>query len=361
MNIGRRSMDATLECAAAVRRPPLWRRPLYRAAWKAQRAACSHLFLDVGGDHRSTLYIAGGARSGTTWLAEFLNYRNEYRFIQEPLSPPPIGAPAFRHFVRGQYLRPDDVRTEYREPVTALLSGRMRHHSIDHFNRRPVSRRRLIKDIYANLLLKWLGSNYPGMPIVFLIRHPMAVITSRLARADSDPHGFDPDLGRFLTQDDLMEDFLAPFHGAVEDASTALDQHAFSWCIENYVPLQMLSGGEFHAVCYESLRTRADEEIPRLGTFIGHDFAPVVFKRMARHSLTGPHSALRPGADPVTNWTHRWSRNDVRRVVRILSLFGLDLIYNDNPMPRTQGIVDFQSSRASRPLSDARAAPAPTS
>jgi hypothetical protein len=353
-------MDATHDLAAAARRPPLWRRPLYRAAWKAQRAACSHLFLDVGGGPRSTLYIAGGARSGTTWLAEFLNYRNEYRFIQEPLSPPPIGAPAFRHLARGQYLRPDDLRPEYREPVTALVNGRMRHQIIDRFNRRPVSRRRLIKDIYANLLLKWLQSNFPGMPIVFLIRHPMAVITSRLAKAHRDPYGFDPDLRRFLTQDELMEDFLAPFHTAVADASTALDRHAFAWCIENYVPLRMLSSGEFHAVCYENLLTKAGEEIPRLGTFIGHDFAPVVFRRMARHSLTEPHIALRPGADPVTDWTHRWSRDDVRSVVRILSLFGLDLIYNDNPMPRGQGIVDFQLSRASLSLRDAPTASAST-
>jgi hypothetical protein len=34
--------------------------------------------LDVTGDPRNTVLIAGSGRSGTTWLAEIVNHRNDY-------------------------------------------------------------------------------------------------------------------------------------------------------------------------------------------------------------------------------------------------------------------------------------------
>jgi Sulfotransferase family len=330
--------------ALAVKAPrrPLWRRPMYRALWKVQRNVWGRAFLDLGGDHRSAVYVAGSGRSGTTWLAEVINYRNAYRYMFEPLTPPHV--PEFQHLIRGQYLRPENHDPAYLTPMASVLNGRLRHRWVDYYNRRPVATRRLVKDVYANLMLKWIQVNFPGMPIVFVLRHPCAVLTSRLSLAPSDLHQrFEPDLERFLAQDELMADFIAPFEGAMRDASTPLERQAFWWCVENYVPLRMCAGGEIHAVCYERLRNDPAEEIPLMGTFIGRTFDPVVFTRMQRRSLTtGPHSALQVDGEPITNWTRRWSDEDVKRVVRILSLFGLDEIYTDSPMPRVQGIAALQ-------------------
>lgn len=331
-------------------RKPLWRRPIYRALWKLQRNAWGRVFLDLGGDQRSAVYVAGSGRSGTTWLAEVINYRNHYRYMFEPLTPPHV--PAFRHLIRGQYLRPDNHDPVNRDPMAAALSGRLRHRWVDTYNRRPVATRRLIKDVYANLLIKWIHVNFPGMPIVFILRHPCAVLTSRLSLAPQDLHKrFEPDLERFLAQEELMDDHLAPFENAIRDASTPLERQAFWWCIENYVPLRMCAPGDIHVVCYERLRTDATEEIPRLGAFVGRDFDPVVFTRMRRRSLTtGPHSALQVNGEPMTNWTQRWSPDDVLRVVRILSLFGLDAIYTDSPMPAVRGIAELQARSCASPL-----------
>jgi hypothetical protein len=111
------------------------------------------------------------------------------------------------------------------------------------------------------------------------------------------------------------------------------------------VPLRSCSPGQIHAVCYERLRAEPAGEIPRLGAVIGRSFDDAVFTRMRRHSLTtGPYSALKSGGDPVTNWTRRWGKDDVRSVIRILSMFGLDAVYNDKPMPRPDGIATFQRS-----------------
>ena len=43
------------------------------------------LYLDRGGDHRDTVYLAGTARSGTSWISEVINHDNAFRMIHEPL------------------------------------------------------------------------------------------------------------------------------------------------------------------------------------------------------------------------------------------------------------------------------------
>lgn len=319
---------------APATRPPLWRRPRYRAVQKLQRTLWGRAFLDVGGDQRRTLYVAGGGKSGTTWIAELLNYRNEYRYMFEPLTPPYV--PDFSHFRRGQYLRPGSRDPRYAGPLEALMTGRLRNRWVDHLNCVPVASQRLIKDVHANLLLKWVHSTFPGIRIVFVIRHPLAVIVSRLDTAPVVPyHEFDPNLERFLGQEDLVADFLAPFVADIASASTPIEQHAYWWCIENYVPLRQFRPGEVHMVCYERLRWAPQEEVPRLATFVGRDFDESVFLKMRRPSRTaGYGNSLSRGIDPATAWTRRCSRDEIRKVLRILAKFGLDEIYTDAPSPR---------------------------
>jgi hypothetical protein len=308
-----------------------------------QRNVWGRVFLDVGGDQRSTLYVAGGGKSGTTWIAEILNYRNEYRYMWEPLTPPFV--PMFSHLRRGQYLRPDNCDPRYREPLEALFTGRVRHRWIDHLNCTPVASRRLIKDIHANLLLKWVHANLPGIRIVYVIRHPLAVIVSRMDTAPvARQHNFDPVLERFLEQEDLVADFLGPFADAIRSASTLIEQHAFWWCIENYVPLHQFKHGEIHPVFYERLRWVPAEEIPPLAAFLGRDFDQTFFSKMRRPSRTaGYGNSLSRGIDPATAWMRRLSPEDVRGVMKILNLFGLDEIYTDSPNPRVEGLNALMS------------------
>lgn len=104
-----------------------------------------------GGDHRSAVFVAGSSRSGTTWLADVLNYRNDFRYVHEPLGPGQLASMA--HYRSGQYLRPDKHAPRYVEPMRAVLSGRVRGRALDRYNRKLVATKRLVKDVDANLLL----------------------------------------------------------------------------------------------------------------------------------------------------------------------------------------------------------------
>ena len=50
------------------------------------------LYVDLEkGDHRSSVFLAGSGRSGTTWLSEIINHRRGYRYVFEPFNPREVG------------------------------------------------------------------------------------------------------------------------------------------------------------------------------------------------------------------------------------------------------------------------------
>src|SRR5215207_6837022 len=128
---------------------PMPKRP--SSAWRLlqssrRRFAIRHL-VDYGSDHRSTIFLAGTARSGTTWVSELINYRNEYRYIFEPFNDKKVSLAG--PFGGRRYLRPEEEDPELLHTASFILSGKIRSNWTERFNRRFISERRLIKDIRA--------------------------------------------------------------------------------------------------------------------------------------------------------------------------------------------------------------------
>jgi hypothetical protein len=292
------------------------------------------LYVDLSRDHRNSVFLAGSGRSGTTWLSEIINHRRDYRYVFEPFHPGKVGV--CRHFRTKQYLRPGDRREEYLRPARKILTGGLRSGWTDRFHRRFVARRRLIKDIRANLLLGWMRAHFPGMPMVLLLRHPCAVVASRLAL------GWRDNLDETMEQRDLVEDFLRPMEPEIRAARDDFERHLFLWCIDNYVPLMQLSPEDIHLVFYEDLLTRPEVEIPHLFAFLGRDFDGRVYERM---DLLSPLSRNDTAARSVDGWRSSVTGLQIRRAVEILKLFGLDRIYGEGPMPDHEGARSLMRTR----------------
>ena len=291
--------------------------------------------IDYGLGHRNTVFLAGSGRSGTTWVAALINYRGDYRYITEPFNPE--HSSFCRDFVYALYLRPDNRSQRYLRPARNLITGRAGFNRKTHqFNKRVLCRRRLIKEVRAHLWLKWLYERFPGLPIILLMRHPCAVALSRTKR--KLPNFF----AEIFAQRELFEDFLAPFRPQLEAARHASEweQRIFSWCVQHYVPLHQFRKGEIHLAFYEAFAENPEVEIDRMFSFLGTSYDSQVFDGVRKPSpVTRRGAAILTGESLVARWQTEMPNDRIRRALAILSLFGLDAIYAQDPMPNVDNAL----------------------
>jgi hypothetical protein len=299
-----------------------------RPVAKAARRLRGQLYIDRGPDQRKTVFLAGSGRSGTTWLADIVNYRNDYRYIHEPFHRHQVRI--CRAFGYRQYLRPDVRDSLFVDPARRILTGRLRSLWADQYNRTALPRRRFVKEVRANLFLKWLHVSFPEVPIVLLLRHPCAVASSRL-KVDWSGGA---DLRQFLKQPDLMHDHLEQYRDVLEETDDLFERMIVFWCVENLVPLRQLGRGEVHVLFYESLCVDTESEIRRLFAFLGMPFEPAVLEGAGRPSqATRRDSAVVSGGSLVEGWRTHISTDQVTRATDILERFGLDRLYAGESMP----------------------------
>jgi len=293
------------------------------------RKAMGSLYVDTG-DISDTVFLAGCGRSGTTWLEDLLNYDNSFRIMFEPFHS--LKNELLKGWNYRQYLRPGNRDPKFIDPATAILSGKVRNSWIDKSNRNHFASRRLIKDIRANLILKWIKHNFPQIPIILLMRHPCAVVHSKLKI------GWGTHLEDFLAQEDLIADFLVPFRQEIEGANDLFDRHIFMWCIENYIPLNQFEASDILVIFYEHMCLDPVGEMERSLPFIGRRASSEIKGKFGKASSeTRKDSAINSGEDIVSSWRKGISEEKVRRAVEILTLFGLHKIYAEGDLPLVKG------------------------
>jgi len=295
------------------------------------------IVFDRAPDPSRSVLLAGTGRSGGSWICEFLNQHNEYRYVFEPFHPK--NTPWAARFPARRYMRPDEQDPEFLGVISSVVTGRSRHPWTERFNRRLIAHQRLIKANYANLMLKWLHVNFPGMPLVLLLRHPCAVALSFVS------HGYRGAVLPLLDQDELVEDHLEPYVEDIRRARDVFERTVFLWCVETLVPLRQCRPDELHVVLYERMVREPEAEVRGLLEHLGIPAAGLDIARLARPSLTARRatSAAWTGADRVTAWQDRIDGAQRERAAEILSLFGLDRIYSDDPIPRMEGPAEIMS------------------
>ncbi|BBL80015.1 hypothetical protein RxyAA322_18690 [Rubrobacter xylanophilus] len=278
------------------------------------------LYLDLDRDPRTAVLLAGSGRSGTSWVSTLINCRNEYRYVFEPFEPRRV--PRFAGLGRRRYLRREEAGEEFLAAVRAVLSGRLRSRWADRFNRKFVSRRRLVKEIRANLMLGWLRENFPQTPMLLLLRHPFAVAASR-ARL-----GWRDNLEEMLGQPKLLEDFLSPFEAELRRASTPFERHVLAWCVENLVPLRQLSAREVGLLFYEEILLHPEEGLRPAFAALGRPVPP--------EALAAARRARRGGLE---GWRALVGEDELLRGLKALRSFGLDRVYGAGPLPDRSGAL----------------------
>lgn len=295
----------------------------------------NRLFVDWNRDYRKTVFLAGTERSGTTWISDIINYNNEYRYIFEPFWA--LKVDICKPFQSHQYLRPHNQNECFVHAAKYILSGNIRNPWTDQYHRKFFANRRLIKDVRANLFLKWAHSHFPEVPIVLLLRHPCAVARSYFGR--ERPY---PILDKFLIQEELMEDFLNPFKQEIKNVKSDFEAFIFSWCIQNYVPLKQFKLGEIHVCFYERFCEDPENEIRGLFSFLRKPYISAVLKQIKNPSpQCFKKSAVITGGSLIDSWRDYISGDQIYRALKILYIFGLDKVYSENSMPDIEGAMEL--------------------
>ena len=289
---------------------------------------CRAVYRDRNHDIGRSMVVAGTGRSGTTWVAKIINSQVSCRVMFEPFHSRYV--PDFRDFHYFQYMRPEADNDQLYACCQRLLSGRIRNAWIDREVEVILPQFRLVKEIRMNLFLKWFATRFPEVPLVFVVRHPCAVVLSRMQLG----WGSEGDLADFFAQDDLMADFLQDKMGVIESARTPAQRHALIWCISNLVPLRQFTGSEWHLFFYEHLVSQPEVEIPRLFKAIRQEFAPSVFTALERpSSSTTAEGAVMQGRQGTARWKDKLTVRQVDEILAVVAGFGLDYLYGDADSP----------------------------
>ncbi len=306
---------------------------------------------DMGKDWRDAIFLSSGARTGSTWVAELINYTNEYRFMYEPSLSRPL-LPRNHAQTTGDrrilYIRPDNDDPGLREQALQVLDGRFHDVRTDRYNRRLVSRRRLVKEVTSNLFIRWLAHAFPGLPIILLLRHPIPTVRSRAYEyfqaddvgrrlIDADPEKRTRDYLRLIFgQPDLVADHLEPLRDVLESARTVLEQRIAVWCVQNYVPLRQFQPGTIHLAFYENFCVDPQAELRRLFDFLGRSVDDAALARIRIPSQSMQHGGIKEmpdGWEVVNRWRKKVADADIEAALRIIRAFGLEKVYGAGPMP----------------------------
>src|SRR5690606_33712984 len=105
-----------------------------------------------------------------------------------------------------------------------------------------------------------------------------------------------------------------------------------------YIPLKQLKPYEIHVIYYESFILNLEEELNNLTEFLKLSYnVEEVKKKVYRPSvLSRKESAIVTGQNLLNDWKNYVSDREMQRAVEILSLFGLDKIYNESIIPNTK-------------------------
>jgi hypothetical protein len=277
-------------------------------------------------------------RSGTTWVMDVMNYRKSYRTVFEPFIASKVSE-AFCFKIH-HYIRPDTADPVLEKQARLILSGKIKNPWIDSgYNRKVLYRKRIIKDIRCNLMLGWLKNLLPEMPIILLVRHPLAMAHSweNLRMLAEDPMANDrTDFELITSQKALLDDFPVVRQAAKEiDKSSILETILFIWCVLYYVPFNQLSPCDAYMLSYEELVLNPEQAFAGLFNYLGDKFDwDEVRPLLGIPSVTNfLNRDFAEKDDVIFGWKSRYSGEELRRADSILRHFGLEDVYNPQGLP----------------------------
>ena len=321
-----------MEMQGPARATPL-RRLRRHLAWRKQRfdvTVGTQLFLDPMHDPSRALYLVSWPRSGSTWLAELLASNPRTRLVFEPANLPYEGRPDLgTDMISLPPVGPGGDLGGAAALIEGAVSGRLRTHWSDQITTTRFARRRVVKDILGVGALPWIAARWPTMPVILLIRHPLAVAhslveltwsmnnaTSAQGFLDAHAPGANPNLA--------ADALLGEVRQWADDHAAALSSSEVERCL---------------VVFYEDLVTAPDEQIARIERHVaangGRAWGTLNLDRsmVERPSFASFRRQAATTAERIEPWRDAYGPVVIDRAMAILAERGLADLYGPAASP----------------------------
>jgi hypothetical protein len=287
---------------------------------------------DIG----NTIVMTGSPRSGTTWLSEILHTIPRSCILHEPIRP--YSVPEIDALGLGwrPYIAPEVDWPETEEFMRRVLTGQILYrHTTRRASLVEILRNEhwIIKFGRANRLLRWMTEKFPIRTPILLMRHPCAVVASQMRHPSWSPAASPYVDSRFLAAYPWVSDILT-------DVETWEEALAATWCMDYFAPLSTPKPRPWLLVTYEKLVRHGEEEIGRIFDTLELEVPKSAVKGLRAPSKSAREDApILSGEDPLAGWTKHLSKEQVKRILYLVSTFGLDF-YGEGLEPDYERVED---------------------
>jgi hypothetical protein len=231
---------------------------------------------------KGPIIIAGFGRSGTTWLSDILSKALGGLMLFEPFHPLVCAdaadvtysvKPTFSNTIKSHWEQllsgPCTNRWLIRNHLRSPIDTVPEHYIQDIWNKSPIIG---YKTIRTNHLLKpWIRA-FPNGAVLYIIRHPLAVLASINNRQRFwEEFGWSWHYQKFLKE--LREINRPEVKGWLQcekELQTPNEQILFMWTVSQEIALSQVKSISGSVICYEDLYMSPFEETHKILTLLGH-------------------------------------------------------------------------------------------
>lgn len=341
---------------------------LVRRWYRLQKATFEQEFLLAGKigacDISDTIVVVGSPRSGTTWLLEILRLLPKYKAINEPLNRKKVRQ---NHgFYERTYIHPDQSAPKQRECLLKVLTGQVEPFPLYRWSFREKTDMRqiiehathnklVVKFCRINRMIHWFDATFDVRGIVFIVRHPCAVVNSMLRYGQweqaSVQQRHEEDSALYINH--LPESVQKVFHPILDRISTHAEVLATLWCLDQHLSLVHHNSYPWILVPYERLLLHGREELKRIATALGVELNPDMIGKLHEPSSSVKGQLDQKAKRQLSKWKRRLSTCQINDILRVVDDAGLSSIYTDSIEPDYDRLNNLQKSEwAWRPKSE---------
>lgn len=328
-----------------------------RKVGNAALAQLNRLPLPFSFDMANTVLLSGSPRSGTTWLGQVLSASPESALVLEPFD---LKMPGLRRagFTPRTYVDPEAEWKEGEEVFSRVFQGKGITLKLLYRNGRKLRSARglVVKAIRANRMLPWLSRHFAIRGMLFIIRHPCAVVSSQMAHPDMGVWDHLRDFDRFYLERKLPH--LIPI---AERFRTEEEFRALTWCLDQHAPLASALAAGWTRISYEQLVIEGEKELQRLFTSVGMTIPPEALPLLSANSWEVKGYSVDHKQASVEErlgvWKKRLSPDQIARILAVVEACGIRG-FSADAMPAVDEIGTVEGPPAADPV---RAAMSPAS